>query len=103
MISLTGSYIHTQENEAWNNNRFIFAEVVAVLGVLFSLLFLLPTMRRFIHFPVDFLLFVLFMTSYGLAVNVNSATSLIFGQMLTKAVYRPSGLREYLGLALSDR
>ncbi|PQE05697.1 integral membrane protein [Rutstroemia sp. NJR-2017a BVV2] len=45
---------------------FIYTEVVAAIGILFSLLFLLTFARSFIHWPVDLPLFVLYMATFWL-------------------------------------
>jgi len=70
VAGLTGSYLHTQKHtSAWSKKRFIYTEVVAAIGILFSLLFLLPFAASFIHYPADFLLFILFMIAFGLLAN----------------------------------
>jgi len=67
VAGLTGSYLHsTRVASAWTRKRFIYTEVVAGLAILFSLLFLFPFAGSFIHWPIDFLLFVGFMIAFGL-------------------------------------
>lgn len=55
---------------AGSHRRFIYTEVAAALGVSFSLLFLFQFPKHFVHFPMDFILFVLFITAFGLISNV---------------------------------
>jgi len=70
VAGLTGQYLHAIKGErAWDKKRFIYTEVVAALGILFSLLFLLPFAGSFIHWPMDFILFILYMVAFGLLVN----------------------------------
>jgi len=70
VAGLTGSYLHSQKHtSAWSKKRFIYTEVVSAIGILFALLFLLPFTRSIIHYPADFVLFVLFMVAFGLLAN----------------------------------
>jgi len=70
VAGLTGQYLHANKHEsAWSKKRFIYTEVVAAIGILFSLLFLLPFASSFIHWPMDFVLFILFMVAFGLLAN----------------------------------
>jgi len=72
VAGLTGEYLHhTKGTSAWNKKRFIYTEVIAAIGILFSLLFLLPFAASFIHWPVDFLLFVGLIVAFGLLANYN--------------------------------
>jgi len=70
VAGLTGAYLHANKHEsAWSKKRFIYTEVAAAIGILFSLLFLLPFAGSFIHWPMDFILFALFMVAFGLLAN----------------------------------
>jgi len=70
VAGLTGSYLHAQKDQsAWSKKRFIYTEIVAAIGILFSLLFLLPFTASFIHWPMDLLLFAMFMVAFGLLAN----------------------------------
>jgi hypothetical protein len=70
VAGLTGHYLHqTKGSSAWNKKRFIYTEVIAAIGIVFSLLFLLPFATSFIHWPMDFLLFAGFMIAFGLMAN----------------------------------
>jgi hypothetical protein len=67
VAGLTGEYLHeTRHTSSWSKKRFIYTEVIAAIGILFSLLFLLPFMASFVHFPMDFLLFAGLMIAFGL-------------------------------------
>ncbi|KUJ15873.1 uncharacterized protein LY89DRAFT_97612 [Mollisia scopiformis] len=67
VAGLTGEYLHnTRSASAWSRKRFIYTEVIAAIGILFSLLFLLPFMASFVHWPMDFLLFAGLMIAFGL-------------------------------------
>ncbi|KAF4632040.1 hypothetical protein G7Y89_g6094 [Cudoniella acicularis] len=70
VAGLTGEYLHsTRGASAWSRKRFIYTEVIAGISILFSLLFLLPFTASFIHYPVDFLLFIAWMIAFGLLAN----------------------------------
>jgi hypothetical protein len=70
VAGLTGEYLHQEKGtSAWSKKRFIYTEVIAAIGILFSLLFLLPFASSFIHWPMDFLLFAGFMVAFGLLAN----------------------------------
>lgn len=70
VAGLTGQYLHQHKGtSAWNEKRFIYTEVIAAIGILFSLLFLLPFLTSFIHWPMDFLLFAGLIIAFGLLAN----------------------------------
>jgi len=67
VAGLTGQYLHqTRGTSAWSKKRFIYTEVIAAIGILFSLLFLLPFLASFVHWPMDLLLFAGTMIAFGL-------------------------------------
>ncbi|KAH8820858.1 integral membrane protein-like protein [Xylogone sp. PMI_703] len=67
VAGLTGDYLHrTRHASSYANRYFIYTEVVAAIGILTSLLFLLPFATTFIHWPIDFINFILFMVAFGL-------------------------------------
>jgi hypothetical protein len=71
VAGLTGAYLHAIKGErAWDKKRFIYTEIVAALGIFFSLLFLLPFAGSFLHWPADLILFILFMVAFGLLTSV---------------------------------
>lgn len=43
--------------------------VVSALGIVFSLLFLLPFASSFLHYPADLILFILYIVAFALLVN----------------------------------
>ncbi|KAJ3516641.1 hypothetical protein NM208_g14816 [Fusarium decemcellulare] len=52
VAGVNGEYLHkTDGASAWTLGRFIYTEVVAALGILFSLLLLIPFSSTFIHWP----------------------------------------------------
>jgi hypothetical protein len=58
VAGLTGQYLHEHKGaSAWDEKRFIYTEVIAAIAILYALLFLLPFMSTFWHWPMDFLLF----------------------------------------------
>ncbi|KAF7861403.1 hypothetical protein EAF04_007968 [Stromatinia cepivora] len=70
VLGITGAHLSDVRNEsAWTKKRFIYTEVTAALGLFFSLFFLLPFTWNFIHWPIDFLMFAMFMIAFGLLVD----------------------------------
>jgi len=70
VAGLTGSYLQTVSNQDNDTKkRFIYTEVVAGLSILLSLLWLFPFSGSFIHWPVDLIIFALWMVSFGLLVQ----------------------------------
>ncbi|KAI9795207.1 MAG: hypothetical protein M1833_007289 [Piccolia ochrophora] len=70
VAGLTGEYLHNYDKaNVFPQKRFIYTEVVAGLSILFSLLWLIPFSAGFIHYPIDFVLFVLWIVAFGLLVD----------------------------------
>ncbi|KAG0645172.1 hypothetical protein D0Z07_9289 [Hyphodiscus hymeniophilus] len=70
VAGLTGQWLHQHKStSAWSEKRFIYTEVVAALGILFSLIFLFPFANSFLHWPADLILFILYIVAFGLLVN----------------------------------
>jgi Membrane-associating domain len=81
VAGLTGQYLHQHKGaRAWDEKRFIYTEVIAAIGILFSLLFLLPFMASFIHWPMDFVLFAGTMIAFALLAHVCSSPSAVQNQ-----------------------
>lgn len=72
VVGLTSSHLHSARTEpSWSKKRFIYTDVVAALGLFVSLFFMLPFTWNFIHWPIDFLMFVMYMIAFGLLVDVS--------------------------------
>ncbi|KAI9675536.1 MAG: hypothetical protein M1829_003340 [Trizodia sp. TS-e1964] len=70
VAGLVGKYLHDNDaNDNLPGKRFIYTEVVAGLSILLALLWLIPFADGFIHWPVDLLLFVLWIVAFGLLVD----------------------------------
>ncbi|CAD6444768.1 6106fa20-fb37-4c3d-94b1-453f1d5cc202 [Sclerotinia trifoliorum] len=70
VLGITGAHLSRARTESgWTRKRFIYTEVTAALGLFFSLFFLLPHTWNFIHWPIDFLMFAMFMIAFGLLVD----------------------------------
>ncbi|TGO23697.1 hypothetical protein BPAE_0124g00290 [Botrytis paeoniae] len=70
VVGLTSSHLHSARAEpSWSKKRFIYTDVIAALGLFFSLFFMLPFTWNFIHWPIDFLMFVMYMIAFGLLVD----------------------------------
>jgi len=72
VAGITGDYLHSVSDESNSDTtkaRFIYTEVVAGLSILLALLWLLPFSGTFIHWPVDLIMFILWIVSFALLVN----------------------------------
>lgn len=70
VAGIIGEYLHAFDKaNAWPQSRFIYAEVVAGLSLLFALIWLIPFASSFIHWPVDLVLFIAWMVAFGLLVD----------------------------------
>jgi preprotein translocase subunit SecG len=69
VLGITAWYIDHSANSSWADGRFIYTLVVSCLAVLASLIWFLPTTNSFSHYAFDFLLFVLWIISFGLLVD----------------------------------
>jgi hypothetical protein len=75
---LTGEYLQQEQNVPDSEGRFIYTECVAAISIFLALVWLLPFSGTFIHWPVDFLLFVAWMVAFGLLVQACSPAVLYF-------------------------
>jgi len=70
VAGLIGKYLHYWDKiNAWPEKRFIYTEVVAGLAILASLILLIPLTEHIIHFPLDFILFILWIVAFALLVS----------------------------------
>ncbi|KAI9804484.1 MAG: hypothetical protein M1825_001383 [Sarcosagium campestre] len=70
VAGLTGKYLHSLKNaRLGSQKRFIYTEVVAALSMLLALIWLIPITGGFIHYPIDFILFVAWIVAFGLLVD----------------------------------
>jgi len=70
VAGLTGEFLHkNRKAPASSHKRFIYTIVVAAISILFSVLFLLPFLASFSKWPMDFVLFVLWIIAFGLLTN----------------------------------
>src|ERR1700761_616784 len=52
-------------------SRIVYAEVLAGLSITFSIVFMPPLLYSFYAFPLDFIMFVMWMVCFGLLANVS--------------------------------
>ncbi|KAI9852642.1 MAG: hypothetical protein M1824_001839 [Vezdaea acicularis] len=70
VAGLIGQYLHqVDEANGHPGKRFVYTEVIAGLSILLALIWLLPFTAGFIHYPVDFVMFILWIVAFGLLVN----------------------------------
>ncbi|KAJ4351128.1 uncharacterized protein N0V89_006467 [Didymosphaeria variabile] len=55
------------------NGRLIYAEVISVLEIVFSILLIVPAKYSFYVFPIDVVLFICSIVAFGLLANLNSS------------------------------
>ncbi|KAH7420044.1 integral membrane protein [Cadophora sp. MPI-SDFR-AT-0126] len=79
VAGLNGEYLHnTRHSSAGSRKRFIYLEVIAALGILFSLLFLIPFASSFLHWPIDLFLFAGTMIAFGLLAHYDKQCGSVF-------------------------
>ncbi|KAA8909775.1 membrane-associating domain-containing protein [Sphaerosporella brunnea] len=67
VAGIIGHYIHVQDmNGWWPGDRFIYTEVVAALSMLTALILLVPFTWALTPLPWDFVMFLLWIVSFGL-------------------------------------
>lgn len=72
VAGLTGEYLHKNRGQrASQHKRMIYTITVAAISILFSLLFLLPFLGSFAKWPVDLVLFVLWIVAFALLADFN--------------------------------
>jgi len=70
VAGLTGAYLQwVSDASTWDQGRFIYTEVVAGLAMILAIIWLFPFSGSFIHYPVDFLICILWFIAFGLIVN----------------------------------
>ncbi|KAH8906500.1 hypothetical protein BR93DRAFT_880370 [Coniochaeta sp. PMI_546] len=67
VLGLLGRFLSiVSDANVYADSRIIYATVVASMGVLFSILFILPFTYSFMAFPLDFVMFVLALVAFCL-------------------------------------
>ncbi|KAL2261456.1 hypothetical protein VTK26DRAFT_4147 [Humicola hyalothermophila] len=70
VAGLNGDYLHaTRGARSWDLGRFIYAEVVAGLSILFAVIWLFPFSSSFIHWPADLFFSICWFVAFGLLVD----------------------------------
>ncbi|KAF5530548.1 integral membrane protein [Fusarium mexicanum] len=71
VAGVNGEYLHNARGaSSWQLGRFIYTEVVAALGMLFSLLLLIPFSSTFVHWPLDIFMSINWWIVFGLLVDL---------------------------------
>ncbi|KAK2695164.1 hypothetical protein QWA68_006693 [Fusarium oxysporum] len=71
VAGVNGEYLHNARGaSSWQLGRFIYTEVVAALGILFSLLLLIPFSSTFVHWPLDIFMSINWWIVFGLLVDL---------------------------------
>lgn len=71
VAGVNGDYLDDSNASSWQLGRFIYAEVVAGIAILFSLLWLLPFSGGFINWPLDVVISICWWVVFGLLVDVS--------------------------------
>jgi hypothetical protein len=87
------------------DSRIVYATVVACIGVLFSVFFMVPCIASFFTFPIDFIMAILWLVAFCLFEAVSVFTSSCTIRTLTPAACRHQHMwremvLELLGLLL---
>ena len=72
VVGLLGNYLHyVASANDHANSRIVYAVALGGISILASLLLFLPLKYSFWGFPLDFILFVMWMVAFGLLCNVS--------------------------------
>ncbi|KAK6064792.1 integral membrane protein [Seiridium cupressi] len=69
VAGLAGSYLYIlrkYDEDHWGQGRLIYAAVLAGISFLLALIWLFPFSRRFVHWPFDLVLSILWFIAFGL-------------------------------------
>ncbi|KAK0386890.1 hypothetical protein NLU13_5203 [Sarocladium strictum] len=71
VLGLLGNFVHQikKVDEASTDGRIIYSMVVAGIAIVYSILVCVPVKKLFLGFPVDFLLFIMWLVAYCLLQN----------------------------------
>ena len=69
LLSRFFSLLHSGRGS--RSSRLIYTEVIAVLGIVVSLVLMPPLRYSFMMWPLDLIMFILFIVAFGLDVDVS--------------------------------
>lgn len=71
VAGLVGRYLHNLHEGGGNrSNRVVYTISIAGISIFFALLFMIPLKYQFYAFPLDLIMFILWMVSFGLLIGV---------------------------------
>jgi hypothetical protein len=71
VLAIVGRFLYLLNlGHGSDESRIIYAEVMAAISTLFSILLAIPAMYSFYAFPLDFALFVCWIVCFGLLASV---------------------------------
>lgn len=71
IAGILGTYLHyLSDADVEANSRIVYTIVIAGISIFISIVFMPPLKYSFYGFPLDFALFICWMVSFGLLVNV---------------------------------
>jgi hypothetical protein len=74
VVSLLGRFFYLLNlANSSANGRLIYAEVISVLEIIFSILLIIPAKYSFYAFPIDTVFFICSMVAFGLLADLNSS------------------------------
>ncbi|KFZ11852.1 hypothetical protein V502_07372 [Pseudogymnoascus sp. VKM F-4520 (FW-2644)] len=71
VAGLLGHYLNNlHDGGGSRNSRVVYAISIAGISIFFSLIFMLPLKYQFYAFPLDLIMFIMWMVAFGLLVNL---------------------------------
>jgi hypothetical protein len=76
VAALIGRYLnYVHDAHADSGSRVIYAIVLAGISILAALVLFVPWMGSFLAFPLDIILFIMWIVAFGLLVNVSNTSA----------------------------
>lgn len=76
VAGLLGKFLHNlHQGGGVSSRRVVYAISIAGISIFFSLLFMLPLKYQFYAFPLDLIMFILWIIAFGLLANVGYSLS----------------------------
>lgn len=78
VVALLGRFFYLLNlTDASANGRLIYAEVISVLEIVFSILLIIPAKYSFYAFPLDIIFFICSIVAFALLADVSAGAKLL--------------------------